>query len=202
VPRIGLVVEGATDRVAVERLLAARGLEVDPGRLVITGGKQRFDARLAKYNQAARLGPWLALRDTDSDAGGCPVALRRSLLSDVQSPALCLRLAARSLDAWLLADREAFAAHFGVPLAKVPADPEAAPRPKEALTHACRSATRRAVRDAMVPPPGTRGPGPEYTASITRYCRESWRPDHAAASAPSLRRALSEIDRLLDEGIW
>lgn len=201
-PLIGLVVEGATDRIAAEYLLAARNLEVDPHRVVVTGGKQRFDARLARYNQAARLAPWLALRDADRDANGCPAALRRSLLTVPQAPALALRLAVRTLDAWLLADREAFAAHFAVPVARVPRDPETLDRPKDALTRACRSSRRRQVREAMVPPAGTIGPGPEYTVAIGDYCRTAWRPATAAASAPSLRRALAEIDRLLAEGIW
>ena len=69
---IGLVVEGSTDRHAAERLLAARKLEVDPYRVIVTGGKNRFDARLAKYNEAAKFAPWLALRDADRDAGACP----------------------------------------------------------------------------------------------------------------------------------
>jgi|GEM_PF-2797037 len=54
----------------------------------------------------------------------------------------------------------------------------------------------------MVPPPGTNGPGPEYTAFISRYCREAWRPDVAANAAPSLRRTLREIDRLIAAGVW
>ena len=63
---IGLVVEGLIDRFAAERVLVERGLSVDPSRIIVTGGKQRFDARLAKYNEAARLAPWLALRGCGS----------------------------------------------------------------------------------------------------------------------------------------
>jgi len=121
---IGVVVEGQIDRVAVENILATRSLAVDPNRVIITGGRRRFDARLTKYNLAARHGPWLALRDADHDAGGCPVTLRRALLMVQQSPALCLRLAVRTLEAWLLADVDAFAAHFSVPRYTVPRDPE------------------------------------------------------------------------------
>jgi hypothetical protein len=202
VAAIGLVVEGPTDRAAAERLLAFRDLAVDPHRVVVTGGKQRFDDRLPRYNQAARLAPWLALRDADRDAGGCPVALRRRLLTVPQAPALALRLVVRTLDAWLLADREAFAEHFAVPVGKLPREPETLDRPKDALTHACRASRRRAVREAMVPPRGTSGPGPEYAISVREYCRTAWRPDVAADAAPSLRRALAEVDRLVEAGLW
>lgn len=199
---IGLVVEGLTDRYAAERLLAVRGLQVDPNRVIVTGGKQRFDARLAKYNEAAKFAPWLALRDADRDAGDCPARLRRSLLAGAQSSALCLRLAVRTLDAWLLADRQAFSGHFAVPVSRMPLAPEELDRPKDALTQACRHSRRRSVRDAMVPPSGRQGPGPEYTAYVLEYCNASWRPDVAAELAPNLRRALAEIDRMKAAGWW
>ena len=175
---------------------------MDPYRVIITGGKIKFDARLCNYNQAARHGAWLALRDSDHDAGDCPATRRCTLLTVPQSPALCLRLAVRTVEAWLLADAEAFAEHFSVSGAKVPREPESLDHPKEALVNACRSSRRRDVRAAMVPPPRTSGTGPEYTTFISRYCREVWRPDTAAFAAPSLRRTLAEIDRLTKDGIW
>jgi hypothetical protein len=116
---IGIVVEGTTDRFAAQRLLAACDLQVDASRVIVTGGKQRFDARIAKYNEAAKFLPWLALRDADRDADGCPVALRRRLLVGPQSEALCLRLAVRTIDAWLLADRAAFSDYFAVPMSRI-----------------------------------------------------------------------------------
>jgi hypothetical protein len=182
---IGIVVEGTTDRFAAQRLLAACDLQVDASRVIVTGGKQRFDARIAKYNEAAKFLPWLALRDADRDADGCPVALRRRLLVGPQSEALCLRLAVRTIDAWLLADRAAFSDYFAVPMSRIPIDPERLDRPKDALTNVCRSTRRRAVRQAMVPPDGSHGPGPEYTANIINYCRAAWRP----AQRPRLHRA-------------
>ncbi len=196
------MVEGLVDRVAAESILAARSRAVDPRRIIITRGKQQFDARLAKYNFAARHGPWLALRDSDHDAGDCPAALRQSLLVMPQSPALCLRLAVRTLEAWLLADAEAFSQHFSISRSKVPVFPEELDQPKEALINVCRTSRRRDVREAMVPPKGTRGPGPEYTAYLSHFCRVAWRADVAATTAPSLGRALKEIDRLIDTGVW
>jgi hypothetical protein len=200
VPSVGLVVEGQVDRVAGEVILKTRGLAV--GQAIITGGKTTFDRRLAKYNQAARHGAWLAIRDSDRDGNDCLAVLRSTLLSTPQSPALCLRLAVRSLEAWLLADVEAVASHFAVSPAKVPVDVEDLADPKQALVNVCRSSRRRDVRTRMVPPKGASGPGPEYTVAVSAYCRQAWRPDVAGAVAPSLGRALREIDTLLTEGIW
>lgn len=200
---IGLVVEGVTDRAAGERLLAVHDLAVDERRVVVTGGKQRFDSRIHAYNEAAKHGAWLALRDLDRDDGRCPVRLRQRLLSrKEQAAALSLRIVVGSLDAWLLADRDAFSQHFSIPIGKIPSAPEDLVQPKDALTKCCRSSRSRAVRQAMVPPAGAAGAGPEYTSLITSYCTAAWRPEIAEESAPSLRRALAEIRHLCDSGVW
>lgn len=200
---IGLIVEGLTDRAAGERLLAVHDLTVDERRVIVTGGKRRFDSRIRAYNGAARHGAWLALRDLDREEGRCPVALRaRPLPPPSQAAALSLRIVVSSLDAWLLADREAFAYHFSVSEGKIPSVPEELTHPKDALTKCCKSSRSRAVRMGMVPPSSATGAGPEYTDMVSSYCREAWRPDVAASAAPSLRRALAEIGRLRESGVW
>lgn len=199
---VGLVIEGAIDRIAGERILQSRGLVADPDRTIVTNGKVRFDARIASFNQAARFSPWFAIRDADQDGADCPVALRKLLLTRPQSAALCLRLAVRTIETWLLADRETFASHFDIAVAKVPRDPEQLKNPKNAVVAACRSSRRRDVREGAVPPAGAHGTGPEYTTLLGDYCRGAWRPDHAAITAPSLRRTLVEIDRLITAGVW
>lgn len=55
----------------------------------------------------------------------------------------------------------------------------------------------------MVPPVGAAGQvGPEYATLIIGYCSSAWRPDVAAQNAPSLERALAEIDKLVATGVW
>ena len=171
-------------------------------RRIDTRGKGGFDTRIANYNRAALRGPWLALRDSDRDSGDCPAALRQSLLSEPQSPALSLRLAVRAVEAWLLADREAFAEHFAVPIARVPLDPEGESNPKTTLSNCARRSRRREVREGVAAPAGSAGTGPEYSAFMLPFARDVWRPDVAAEAAPSLHRALREIDRLVAEGTW
>lgn len=199
-PLINVVVEGLVDRFAVERLAAAAGLDI--GRVVVTNGKDSFNRRLPKYNAAARHSSWLAVRDSDRDGDDCPVTLRSVLLDGPQSPGLSLRLAVRTIEAWLLADAEMVVKHFSVPANKVPGDPEQLERPKHELVHSCRSSRRRDVRAAMVPPDGKGGTGPDYTGFVGRYVREAWRPTVAAQHAPSLARALRELDVMVGTGRW
>jgi hypothetical protein len=201
---ISIAVEGASDVAAVVTMLRSRGITVEPTRIFVTRGKAKLDSKLKSYNKAAAFSPWLVLRDADHDEGGCPVAVRKSRLSlDEQNPAFCFRLAVRSLEAWLLADAEAFAATFSVTASAIPRDVEQLADPKQAVVNLCQHSRKSAVRQAMVPPEGSAGRvGPEYVTWITEYSRSVWRPDVAATSAPSLARALQNIDRLVASGIW
>ena len=204
-PRVGVVVEGTSDLAAVRVLLASRGVSVDPARSIVTGGKKRLDARLTAFNAAARHGQWFVLRDADRDGEDCPARLRKTLLAPPeQARSMCFRLAARALEAWSMADADAMVSHFSLTTrSRLPAQPEEEIDPKQTLVNACRSSRRRDVRAGMVPPTGSRRPvGPEYVAFLSDYCQQAWRPDEAAGSAPSLRRALAEIDRMLASGAW
>lgn len=188
---VGIVVEGLNDRTAAGRLLAAAGHEVDPARVLVKRGKTQVDPMVVTINRAAAHLPWLVLRDADQDGEDCPAALRQLLLPHPQAPLLSLRLAVRSLEAWLLADGAAFAEHFGVRPTHVPADPEREEHPKRSLVAACARSGQRSVRQGMARPDGR--PGPEYTAMLDRFVREGWDPAGARRNAPSLSRAWSDI---------
>ena len=55
----------------------------------------------------------------------------------------------------------------------------------------------------LTEPPGVAsGPGPEYASLVAEYSRTAWRPEVAAERAPSLRRTLDEIERLVRAGTW
>ncbi len=201
---VAVAVEGESDVAAVESMLGTRSIRVDAQRIFRTSGKAKLDRKIRGYNQAAAQSPWLVLRDADHDEGGCAAALRESRLpANSQNPGLSFRLAVRSIEAWLLADAEAFAATFLVPASIVPSGVEQLPDPKQTLGDLCRRSRKPAIRKAMAPPPGSAGRvGPEYVSFLSQYSRTAWRPNVAAANAPSLARALREIDRLLANGIW
>lgn len=192
---INVVVEGESDRGAIIKLLRSRnlGCTVTP-----KNGKTRLDPQIASYNRAARRSPWLVIRDSDDD---CPVALRARLLTDPQSAALSLRIAHTMIEAWLLADIEAFADFFAVSIAKMPPKPEELTHAKQALLGLCLKSKSRRIRDDMVSASGERA-GPLYTQRLNEYAESAWDPNRAALNAPSLERALREIDRLVAEGHW
>ena len=199
-----VAVEGASDVAVVEKILASRSIIVDPKAVIIKRGKGNLDNKVLGFNNAAARSPWFVLRDSDRDEGDCAAALRESLLPAVEKSAgMCFRLAVRSVEAWLLADAVAFAAAFSIAESAVPAAVEDLTDPKSSLVDVCRRSRKSSIKKAMVPPTGSRGRvGPEYVTLVSEYARTAWRPDVAAVNAPSLARALREIDELVSGGIW
>ena len=103
----------------------------------------------------------------------------------------------------MLADREGFTGEFGVATQRLPDTPDELDDPKQHLIDVCRHSTRRTVRTAMVPRPGSgRKVGPEYASRIAAFARGTWSVERAARRSPSLERALSGLRGLVANGIW
>ena len=131
----------------------------------------------------------------DLDTEDCPVEAKRSWLP-LQSEQMCLRIAVRELESWLLADAERFSIYFGVSRALVPTSPDDLQDPKQTLINLVRRSRRRSVREDVVPDQNLgQSIGPAYTARILDYVttENGWRVTEAAQASASLRRALSEI---------
>lgn len=184
------MVEGDGDVPIARRLLEAVGLEI--GEVYGLNGKDRVDQRIPAYNAAARFAKWLVLRDLNGDATCAPELLRNLLPHP--SPGMCFRLAIRAAEAWLMADRARMAAFLGVPVARVPANPDQLRDPKSTLVNLARRSRRRAIRTDMVPPRGLSSRvGPGYTARVIEYASGHWRPLVAADVSPSLARAFAAM---------
>ena len=92
----------------------------------------------------------LVLRDWDAnDRAPCPAVLVEKVVGGkLHAPGLALRIAVRSLEAWLLADHEACASYFGI---RPPRSPDELPDAKRFLVDACRRARKRRIREGVVP---------------------------------------------------
>lgn len=195
-------VEGPTDERVLRRIVAARGGSVH--RVQVPQGKSNLRARLPGYNAAARRSPWLVLVDLNG-AYPCPSALVQDWLP-APSSLMRFRVVVRSVEAWLLADRERFASSFSVPLVRVPHDPDTVPNPKQALLTAVGHSRRKAIRLDMLPRQGSgRQVGPAYTSRLIDYTSDEdqgWRPEVAAFASPSLASCLERLDELLEGPQW
>lgn len=192
-PAIQIVVEGATDVPVAKRVVAEAGWRW--GRVVICRGKGNLDRQLAGWLRAAERGPWLVLRDMDHDAP-CPGELRRRLIGRGVRW-MCLRLAVRETESWLMADAEGLSRFLSAPVADIPADPDAEDDAKGALVRAASHSHRSDVRRMMVPAPHmTAKVGPLYQARIMDFAWDVWSPAAARQRSPSLDRALVALERM------
>lgn len=175
------------DETVLRRLVESIGAEM--GYVNPVGGKQQLDRRLSGYNEAAKYSPWCVLRDFDTDAV-CPAELIARLLPE-PAPTMCFRIVVRAVEAWLMADRQRMATFLSVSRARIPMSPEDVHDPKEILLNLARRSNKTAVRDSMVPRPGSeRSVGAGYTSLMIEYIRSRWRPEVAAESSESLRRCI------------
>jgi hypothetical protein len=84
--------------------------------------------------------------------------------------------------------------YFGVSRHHVPADPESLHDPKAALVDLARRSRVRAVRDDMVPPPGTTARvGPGFVARVITFADTEWDWKRAVARSDSLHRCVRRI---------
>lgn len=194
---VTVAVEGVTDEIVVHAVLRSLGAEIGPvyGRR----GKPHLLSRLSGYNQAARYSPWLVLLDLDHDAD-CPPPYVESLLLHWE-PRMCFRVAVRAVESWLLGDVERLAAFLGISCALLSDNPETLADPKAELVNLARRSRRRAIREQVVPRPGSgRRVGVGYTNFVSDFVTadRGWRPDIAGQHCESLRRAVACMKRLRD----
>ena len=192
---INFVVEGAIDAAVARKLIRSRG--AIPGMERIARGKGTFMAVLPKYNAAARFQRWLAIRDLDHDADCAPALVQAHKLqpNDFWS----YRIAVREVEAWLMADREAFAHALGVSVAAISTQPEAIADPKLTIVNLARRSRRRGIQLGLVPEEGAGITiGPEYSAWMSDFAESTWDPDRACETAviPSLVGALRSIQSI------
>lgn len=115
-----------------------------------------------------------------------------------------LRIAVREVEAWLLADRERFATFLGGAAGALPVSPEAEPDPKHSVVVVARRSKRRALREDIVPRPGSgRREGPGYASRMIEFVldkKRGWRPEVAALRAESLRRCITALQTFVVNG--
>lgn len=188
--------EGLTNAAVARRLILSCGGV--PGTDYISStsrrGKDRLDARLRGLNVLGNAQPVLVLRDLDADAA-CPADLVSRLLPG-RTAGLLLRVAVRSVEAWLMADKRRFAATMHLPLRAIPDQPEGLPRPKDALVSIICAHAGRALRRRLELEGGATRIQPQLLgAELSSFADEVWNPVDAASSgrAPSLARAVTRL---------
>lgn len=191
---VTLVGEGTIDIAVGTRLAEDAGHSVH--RTYPQRGKHNLDRQLPGYNNAARFAPWLVLRDLDTDASCAPTLARQLLPQPARY--MSFRIAVRAVEAWLLADTEAFAEFFSVSHTRIPATPDELGDPKRALVDVVALSTSASIRKAILPGPVTRKVGPGYTGAVIAFVNAHWNIGRARKASPSLDRCVAALAALTD----
>jgi hypothetical protein len=186
-----VAVEGETDLAVIETICESMGLRIRVP--YVCDGVSNLRRRLPGFNDAARYSPWLVV--TDLDNRECAAGYRRDLVP-APSPGMCLRIAVRETEAWVLAHREAVAAWLCVSQDLVPLAPDELPDPKQALITLARR-SKRVLREDLVPRPGSgRLVGPAYASRLREFAHGDWKAEVARTCSPSLDRAMRALHTL------
>lgn len=191
-----LVSEDALCRALMQRLLQ----HVDRGFVIqlsiVERGSGNVRRGVPKYRNACKAVPHIVLADLDE------AACAPSLLAEwgvVGAPAsLLFRFAVREAESWLLADARGLAGFIGVPINRIPADPEALPDPKQTLINIARRSRNKRLASELTPPNGSAIPiGPLYNERLAAFVATTWDVEQAAVVAPSLKRTLNRLQNFM-----
>lgn len=194
---ICLATEDALSAAVAEKLLAVSGKPFQITQRLGNSGFGYLKKRLPNFNQiAVNVMPVLLL--TDLDRTDCVLGFIEDWTKGMSvSERLLFRVAVREIEAWLLADQQAFADLLGIDSTLLPNEPENLLDPKQALLNLVRRSKQRKLKDMILPGKNTNNTvGLGYNTELVRYVREYWNPLTAAESAPSLARTLKRINEL------
>jgi hypothetical protein len=178
-----------SEAVAV-RLVGAAGCSVL--NKLRRGGFGYLKSNLRRFAELARTYPVVVL--TDLDNRNCPVDLVAEWTQELRLPSnLHLRVAVREIEAWLLADREGFAAFLGVSERRIPYDVETVRDPKALVMQLAERARSDLRRDLLPPAGAIASQGLGYSSRLAEFAREHWNMEAARLRAPSLDRAMCRL---------
>jgi len=188
---IAIVTEDRLTEAVCERLAADLGIEVH--MKLRKDGCGYLKSKLDSFMQMSLHYPVLVV--TDLDEKTCAPSLLRSWLNGrVLPPEMMLRVAVREVEAWLMADHEAFGDFIG---ARINFDVESLADPKARLLSLARNANRN-VREELVAARGAvASQGVGYNIRLGNFVANSWSPERAAANSDSLFRTIRKLRQLL-----
>jgi len=179
----------------MRRVIAQHGASLRIESCICSGGFGNIKLGISRYKNASRVFPHIVL--TDLDQHTCASELMTSWKIRKLPPAMLFRIAVRSIESWLLADRERIADFLSIPMVKVTHAPEALVDSKRELFALARGGRRRRMASEICPEPGSVArQGPLYNAHMVRFVNENWRVEIAAQAAQSLARTCQRIREL------
>ncbi len=188
---VSIAVEDVVSEHALRKILQQTGKNYVVMLCLEKNGNAYLQSKAAGFNNAAQAAPFIMLTDMDTQ-GVCPQQKQSDWLGGQPlHPNFLFRIAVMEIEAWILADREAFANYFRVPLARIPENTDHIANPKEFLVILARSSTSYSIRDDLVPRARTTAVvGPNYNGRLLGFIENFWNAHRAANWLESLSRAM------------
>ncbi|MCS7225205.1 MAG: DUF4276 family protein [Armatimonadetes bacterium] len=187
-----VAVEGLVDKAVAKKMVSYIGASC----LRVCGlkGRDQIRRKIAGYNNAARLAPWLVL--VDLDRCQCAPKLKGKWLP-APTPYMCFRVAVRTIEAWLLADAKNFARFFNIPERLLPSHPKSVSDPKHLIVTLAKQSRKRDIREGLVPADSSGVVGPRYTTLLSEFASAFGDIRAACRRSPSLQRAVRCLKTVL-----
>ena len=155
--------------------------------------RKEFPANLALASEGIYT---YSLVDLDVYDYPCPPALLRDWLGIEQGadivlpPQTILRVAVRTVEAWIMADRKEFARYFDLTESLLPVIPDDKLRPRSVFISLLRKKGTKKFRWML---PGDSHIGPEYNSILCDFIERHWSPIRAEQNSPSLKRTMERL---------
>ncbi len=196
--QITVAVEDLLSESIAHRLLHDYAPNLQPTRTEGLTGYGQLKARFTSFTKMAQYRePVLLITDLDNPES-CPLALIQEWRQRLPAePNLLFRVAVVEIETWLIADRPSISQWLSIADRHVPRLPETLLHPKESLVSLAGRSRKRALREAIVPGPGsTSKVGPGYNDTLGNFALNDWNPEAARSLSPSLHRAIVRIAEL------
>lgn len=192
---LNIVVEDVLSEVLLRKVIDSTGKDLKVLYCYRKGGSGYIRKNIERFNQAARVRPFLVLVDLDQI--DCPPTLIGKWIGFRVNDNFLFRVAVREIESWIMADSVSFAGFISVPVEKVPRNIEELANPKEFLLNLAKSSNNREIRNDLLPPQGSASKyGPLYNDLLSTYIRNHWQPYEAARKSPSLKKLINRLEAL------
>ena len=165
------------------------------------GGSDKLRANVPRFIDIAQREKIIILTDLDNTVCA-PQLLSDWLPRDTRLQQLCLRVAVKASESWVLADHEAMFNFFGKKpalLSNLPTNPDALDSPKARLLELAARYAPKEIKDDILPRQGTRASvGIGYNQQLSACIMNHWSADRASQHSDSLMRARRAIKVLIE----
>ncbi len=167
-------------------------------------------AKIGNFNSLAKSYPVILLTDLDNEPCG-PIGKTNLLGGLIQEKDFLINIAVDEVEAWLMADRDAFARYFGIPLGQMPVSVPQKMSGHKALpeiyvplksswffTHNLMHCSTNAEKKAQVAvsPKDKNCKGKEYNTAVVPFIQDVWNPEVARLASDSLNRMIVRLGKL------